>query len=101
MPHLKLDIYTATLKEWVRAAQPFKGSLDDLEAYCAADAPEDTEETEDMVVRYTYTPEGWANMAKRLKPMRPDMREGVPRGAFQRTIMVRCRGRRLFLTPTE
>jgi hypothetical protein len=77
--------------------QVWEGSLEQLQAYCAIDQPDDTERPWDLVYRYPGTKQGFESTAKYLKPMMGDVREGTPRGSYFRHLVVRCRGRRLFL----
>lgn len=49
------------------------------------------------VCRYPGNKVGYELTAKYLKPMMGDVREGTPRGSYKLNLVVRCRGRRLFL----
>lgn len=49
------------------------------------------------VCRYPGNKVGYESTAKYLKPMMGDVREGTPRGSYKLNLVVRCRGRRLFL----
>lgn len=75
----------------------FEGTRDELQEYCTVTKPEDTERTWDLVYKYPGTQQGFTKTAKYLKPMMGDCREGTPRGSFMINLIVRCRGRRLFL----
>lgn len=77
--------------------QVFEGTLDELQNYCAVHKPDDAERTWDLVYKYPGTKEGFTQTAKYLKPMMGDVREGTPRGSYKMNLVVRCRGRRLFL----
>ena len=89
--------YDAQLNSWLDNAEVFNGTLEQLQAYCAVDQPDDTEHTGDLVYKYPAGTAGWENTAKFLKPMLGDVREGTPRGSYRGHAIVRCRGRRLFL----
>jgi hypothetical protein len=82
-------------------AEVWTGSLDELQSYCDVTLPDDTaEHPGDMVYKYPRGPPlkpGFEETAKYLKPMMGDVREGTPRGSYKGHIVVRCRGRRLFL----
>lgn len=97
--YLKQENYNPLLQKWVSEAELFNGTLAQLQQYCAVDLAEDTEHTGDLVIRYGGGPQGFTEAAKHLPPMMTDSREGFPRGSYQGTVTVRCRGRRLFITP--
>lgn len=93
-------------QQWVSRAQPFQGNLQQLQQYCSVNITVNItdfpEQTKDLVYDYSLDPQGhgFTETAQHLPPMMPDLREGAPRGSYQGYVIVRCRGRRLFLRPT-
>jgi hypothetical protein len=82
-------------------AEVWTGSLDELQAYCNITLPDETaEHPTDMVYKYPAGRAGFEATAKYLKPMMGDVREGTPRGSYKGHLIVRCRGRRLYLRAT-
>lgn len=86
-------MYTA----WMDAAEVWNGTITDLQSYCNVTQPDDDSQPGDLVYRYPAGKKGYEDTAKYLKPMMGDVREGSPRGSYQGHVVVRCRGRRLFL----
>lgn len=103
LSYLLQEQYAPLMQQWLSNAQPFEGSLAELEQYCNVSnqgpREEKPEPAGDLLLHYPSTAAGWTNTTLALKPMMTDMREGSPRGSYKGTVMVRCRGRRLFLTP--
>jgi len=94
LDYLLADNYSKLFGGWLAGAEVFNGTLEQLQAYCAVDQPDDTERPGDLVYKYPTGKAGWERTAAHLKPMLSDVREGTP------AAQPRCRGRRLFLQAT-
>lgn len=94
-------LYARRLEQWLSAAEPFRGDLDQLEQYCSVNLTDLPAPAADLVYEYPLDAKGsgFRDTALHLQPMMPDPREGSPRGSYQGIVAVRCRGRRLFLRP--
>lgn len=101
LSYLRPRAYAASLDAAVRDAEhihPGKAAK-----YCRQFGTPDDEHDEEGETRgdlWTYYDgeTDFGKIAKLLAPMMTDFKGGVPRASFDGTVMVRCRGRRLFLT---
>lgn len=62
--------YAKVMAGWLAAAKPVDASID-LAAYCAVGEPDDTEESGDMVLRFS-TDAQFTQLAGKLPPMLTD-----------------------------
>lgn len=101
LSYLKKDSYAALMKRWLAVAAPLTKRDNDLARFCSIKAAPDTNATAgDMVATYR-SPDDFVALANVLKPMMADLRaESLPRSSYGGVVVVRCRGRRLFLAPT-
>lgn len=107
LSYLHPRAYAASLDAAVRAAEHIHPS--EAAKYCKQFAtPHDEEQDSggggendgDLWTWYNGEAD-FSKIAKLLQPMMTDFKGGVPRASFDGTVMVRCAGRRLFLTPRE
>lgn len=89
--------YSALYNGWLDSAEVWKGTLLELQSYCAIEQPDDEANPGDFVYRYPAGKLGYEEAARHLMPMKGDVREGTPRASWRGHVVVRCRGRRLFL----
>jgi hypothetical protein len=106
--YLLKDRYAALMSQWLSAAHRFNNVNNvegvPLQDYCNVTQPAAAAAAGDMVVEY-YGTNGTAlsylNVSQLLVPMLGDLREGSPRASYNGVVVVRCRGRRLFLKPAD
>ncbi|KAF6254359.1 GNT-I family-domain-containing protein [Scenedesmus sp. NREL 46B-D3] len=108
LQYLLKDRYEQLMVRWLARAKHYSSVTNvqglPLGQYCNTTGPNDAAAAGDMVVEYqgTHGTElSYMNISQLLPPMLGDLREGSPRGSYDGIVMVRCRGRRLFLKPAS
>ena len=105
LTYLLKDNYAKTMQGWVSNAIPFDSQqLGPLQTYCDVAQPPDTFNTSDLVLVYKWgasDPKEYQGIVKQLPGVMDDIRGGRPRASYHGIVVVRCRGRRLFLGPRE
>lgn len=95
--------YEVVMDAWLSNATKYDESLlGDLRDYCHRDKAADTNATSDLLITYPWNSNnhgGFAQVAEKLPGMMTDIRGQRPRASYNGIVMVRCRGRRLFLKP--
>lgn len=104
LQYLLHDNYKALMQAWLSSAVEY--SISEMKAillqdYCNVTQPDDARDSRDIVVTYQGGVQGYTNASKLLHPMLGDLREGSPRASYDGIVIVRCRGRRLFLKPDK
>lgn len=99
LSYLLRDNYAATMRKWLSSAVWLQGNeLGTLDQYCSPSQPPDPD-TRDLILAYKNNQEYSDITGRKLGPMMWDISYGgkVPRASYDGTVVVRCRGRRLFL----
>lgn len=95
--------YSALFNRWIAEAIPFNSSqLGSLSTYCDLHMPIDTNNTADLVASYVWNetnPKDYFALVRQLPGVMDDIRGKRPRASYNGVVVVRCRGRRLFLKP--
>lgn len=97
------DKYDQMLTHWLAKATMYDGSrLSDLRDYCDTSKPMHLD-VSDLYVVYRWNDTyhgGYQDVVQHLPGMIMDIRGGKPRSSYNGIVILRCRGRRLFLRPT-
>lgn len=105
LSYLLKDNYAALMQSWLAAAVEYdRAKYGSLASYCDVNKPLDAKNPGDLFVTYQGgegTPTAYMNVTKSLVPMLGDLASGFARASYDGVVMVRCRGRRLFLRPLE
>jgi hypothetical protein len=102
LSYLHHDSYATLLSSWLSHAEPVTDKAS-VSRKCQVDrsAVPHGEPVTDMIVTYDGTGE-YDIIAKSLHPMLPDLQaESLPRASCNGTVIVRCQGRRLFISPKQ
>lgn len=102
LSYLERDAYAATMAAWLAAATPLPAeAAAGLKDYCAVTQPPDAD-ARDLVLSYKDN-DDYIRIGRELYPMLGDISVGggIPRASYHGTVMVRCRGRRLFLVKAK
>lgn len=93
--YLIKNTYHELILHWVKHAT---ATPENLAEYCGSSLADVPNKHDDLRVHYTGK-DGFMQTAKALAPMLADWRSDSPRMGYHGIVMVRCRGRRLFLVP--
>lgn len=97
--------YQDLMDQWLSQAIPFNNSaMGDLHEYCDKDKSRDDIATSDLLVTYEWgdnNHKGFVDVANKLQGVVNDIRGQRPRASYNGVVVVRCRGRRLFLKPHQ
>lgn len=105
LTYLLKEPYSALMKEWLSQAVPYDNTqLGGLSTYCGLQMPIDANNTMDLVTTYTWDEtnpkaSGFFALARQLPGVMDDLKGKRPRASYDGVVVVRCRGRRLFLRP--
>lgn len=107
LSYLQRDNYAVTMTSWLADAMKLDSKVN-LTEFCSSEQSVkglDAEDASDLVVTYD-TLEGngtsFAKYAQQLKPMMGGIVLGTaPKASYHGVVIVRCRSRRLFLSPVS
>lgn len=104
LSYLEQGRYSVLMKQWLTAAEPLHMSPKELQSFCRVDLYTHDNSTgessdHDYLVRF-HNLQNYVELARALVPMVSDTKGNAGRASFNGTVMVRCRGHRLFLAPT-
>lgn len=104
LSYLLKKSYAATMRSWIQNAVEFvHKNTTTLADYCNNTLLEDSTEQSDLLVTYDRLDgngTSFVRYADELKPMMNGIVMGhAPRASYDGIVVVRCRGRRLFLRP--
>lgn len=106
LSYLEQGRYRVLMKQWLADAEPLPMGPKDLQSFCSVVQYKHKRSSThgsskyDYLVRFSSLQE-YVQLARALAPMVPDTKGNAGRASYNGTVMVRCRGHRLFLVPAS